>query len=98
MSGPFLQKIYIQKSHCLVFSAKHLGRCVSFHVRALDEGLKFGHWHSLLVAVLVLGHGLLDDRSDFLGRLRQYLIHVLCHWMEVAEVLQGRLGRLGIGI
>ena len=70
----------------------------SLEVRSLDEGLKFGHWHSLLVALLSLGHGLLDDSCDFLSGLREHLVHILSHGVCVAEVLEGGLRGLGVAI
>ena len=65
-------------------------RC-SLEVCAFDERFKLGHGHALLVTLLALGHGLLDDGCDLFGGLCQHLIHILCHWVHVAQVLQGRL-------
>lgn len=37
------------------------------------------------------GHGFLNDVGDFLGGLRKDLVHILCHWVAVTEVLRGAL-------
>ena len=75
-----------------------MARDCSLEVCLLDEGLKFGHWHSLLVAFLSLGHSLLNDSSDFLSSLREHLIHILGHGVSVAEVLECALSGLGVAI
>ena len=61
---------------------------ISFEVSGLDEGLELSHWHAFLVTVLALRHGFLDDRGNLLRRLRQHFVHVLCHGVHVAEVLE----------
>ena len=70
----------------------------SLFFTSLDEHLQLGHWHALLVSVLGLLHGLLDDACDFLSRLGQHFVHILGHWVALAEVLGGRLGCLGVRI
>ena len=71
---------------------------VSLKICLLDERLQLGHWHSFLVAVLSLWHGLLNDSCDFLSGLREHLIHILSHRVRVAEVLERGLRRLCIAI
>ena len=70
----------------------------SFEVRLPDKRLQFSHWHALLVALLALRHGLLDDSCDFLSSLSQDLVHVLCHWVHITKVFEGRLSSLGVGV
>lgn len=48
------------------------------------------------VGFLALGHRLLDDVCDFLGGLREHLVHVLGHRVRVAQVLRGALRRLRV--
>ena len=69
---------------------------VSLHVCCSNKRLQFSHWHSLFVSLLGLAHRFLDNRSNFLGCLSQHLVHVLGHWVHVTEVLESRLGRLGV--
>ena len=70
----------------------------SLKVRAFDERFKLGHGHALLVTVLALCHSLLNNCRDFLRCLSQDLVHVLGHWVHVAEVLECGLGSLGVGV
>ena len=63
------------------------GRSSSCNITVFDEHLQLSDWHSLLVSVLSLLHGLLDDVSNLLGGLCEYLIHVLCHGVCLSQVL-----------
>lgn len=43
-------------------------------------------------------HGLLDNVSNFLCRLRKHFVHILSHWVRVAQVLGGTLSSLRIRV
>jgi hypothetical protein len=55
-----------------------------------NESLEFIHSEAssaFAVPVLTLGHCFLNDSCDFLGGLREHLVHILGHWVAFSEVL-----------